>query len=89
MGFRTGVIAALGLLALTGCAAEPADTPGAPAQPRIERLSDNLFMVPVARDDRGCVMYRMRTRRSWSERTFYWRVGPGHYSNNPQAARCA
>jgi hypothetical protein len=51
-------------------------------------LSDELFMVPVARDDRGCVVYRVASSSHRFDRTAFWRVAEGHFSTNPEAARC-
>jgi hypothetical protein len=77
---------ALGLAACAGVGDEP---PGAPAEPKIERLGQYLYMVPVARDPRGCVVYLAESPLRRNDRSPYWRVDKGHFSTDPKAARCA
>ena len=88
MDFRKAVFCTALILALAGCGGLPDEPPGALSTPKPERLSDQLFMIPFARDDRGCVLYQVRTPRPTRDRTIYWRIGPGHFSDDPSAARC-
>ena len=83
-------IAAAALVAgLAACAAPGTETPGAPEKPAIERLGEYLYMVPVARDERGCVVYRVESPLRRFDRALYWRLGEGNFTTNPTAAECA
>jgi hypothetical protein len=82
-------VAAAALMALlTGCSGLGGDPPGAPSNPQIERLGDYIYMVPVARDPRGCVVYRVESPFRQSDRAPYWRVGKGNFTTDPMAVRC-
>ena len=87
MDFRAVTAAAI-MLALAGCSGLGYEAPGAPADPQIERLGQYLYMVPVARDRRGCVVYRVESPLRQTDRAFYWRVGKGNFTTDPMAARC-
>ena len=87
MGLRT--LAAVGLaLAATACGSLGSAPPGAPAEPVVERLGPQLFMVPFARDERGCVVYRLESPRRQGSQALYWRIGKGNFTTNPDAATC-
>lgn len=82
-------VTAAGLvLALAACAAPATEPPGAPAEPKIERLGQFLYMVPVARDERGCVVYRVESPLRLFDRSLYWRAGEGDFTTDPAAAEC-
>jgi hypothetical protein len=86
-GLKISALLSVSLLA--ACVGGGGEAPGALAEPKIERLSERLFMVPVARDNRGCVLYRVRSPKRQEDRSIYWRVAPGHFSTDPESARCA
>ena len=87
MDFRPVTAAAL-MLAASACAGPATDPPGAPAEPKIERLGQFLYMVPVARDERGCVVYRVESPFRRFDRALYWRAGEGDFTTDPTAATC-
>lgn len=76
------------MLALAACGTPAAEPPGAPAEPKIERLGQFLYMVPVARDERGCVVYRVESPFRRFDRALYWRAGEGDFTTDPTAATC-
>ncbi len=88
MVIRTAIIG-FGALLISSCASLTADPPGGLSDPKIERLSDTLLMVPVARDKRGCVLYRVTSPYRRGDTAIYWRVGEGHFTTDPTAVRCA
>tara|TARA_R110002096_G_scaffold35929_7_gene100779 strand:- start:190 stop:441 length:252 start_codon:yes stop_codon:yes gene_type:complete len=61
---------------------------GALPDPGIEPLTDGVFMVPVDRDATGCVRYRVISDRRLGDYTVYWRVEPGHFTDNRTQADC-
>lgn len=76
------------MLALAACTAPATEPPGAPAEPKIERLGQFLYMVPVARDKRGCVVYRVESPFRRFDNALYWRAGEGDFSTDPASAKC-
>jgi hypothetical protein len=34
-------------------------------------------------------LYRVRSPKRQEDRSIYWRVAPGHFSTDPESARCA
>ena len=87
MGFRAASLAILAL-ALAGCVTDQAGPPGGLSTPHVERLGQYLYMVPVARDKRGCVVYVVESPLRRGDRSPYWRVGKGNFTTDPKAARC-
>ena len=82
------VTTAVLMLALAACAAPATEPPGAPAEPKIERLGQFLYMVPVARDECGCVVYRVESPFRRFDNALYWRAGKGDFTTDPAAAEC-
>lgn len=74
-------LALVGLAA--GCTRE-----GALREPNIEYLGAGVFMVPVDRDETGCVRYRLVSERKRGDYTVYWRIAEGYYTNNRASADC-
>ena len=87
MGFRAAPFAILAL-ALAGCVTGQAGPPGGLSEPHVERLGQYLYMVPVARDKRGCVVYLVESPFRRNDRSLYWRVGKGNSTTDPTAVRC-
>ena len=95
---RTGLIFALvasAAIALGGCAgaassSRTAHTAPAAAQPlpAAEKLGQDLLMVPVARDGRGCVQYRMQSARRPRIEAVFYRTHAGDFSTIEAEAAC-
>ncbi len=84
MGIRWKAVLLLALAGLaTGCTRE-----GALREPNIEYLGAGVFMVPVDRDETGCVRYRLFSERAPGDYTVYWRIDEGYYTNNRANADC-
>ncbi len=79
---------ALITLAVAACTALPGEAPGALEEPEIERLGQFLYMVPVARDERGCVVYLVKSPFRRFDQALYWRIGKGDFTTDPTAVRC-
>ena len=88
MGLRTATFAFIALFA-AGCVTPPAEPAGGLSEPHVERLGQYLYMVPVARDKRGCVIYLVESPLRRGDRSLYWRVGEGNFTTDPAAADCA
>lgn len=71
------------LLLAAACARE-----GALREPPIEYLGAGVLMVPVDRDETGCVRYRLLAEGSQADHTVYWRVAKGNFTNNRANAAC-
>ncbi len=69
--------------ALSACAGA-----GAERNPEMEYLGAGVLMVPVNRDETGCVRYRMLSGLQPDDFTVYWRIEPGHFTNNRINAAC-
>jgi hypothetical protein len=69
--------------ALSACAGA-----GAERSPKIEYLGAGVLMVPVDRDETGCVRYRMLSELQPNDFTVYWRIDAGHFTNNRINAAC-
>jgi len=67
----------------SGCTRE-----GALREPGIEYLAAGVFMVPVDRDETGCVRYRLISDRGAPDYTVYWRIEPRYFTNNRHSADC-
>lgn len=81
---KPAALLALALVVLaSGCARE-----GALREPKIEYLTAGVFMVPVDRDETGCVRYRMISEREPPDYTVYWRIEPGYFTSNRHSADC-
>lgn len=76
-------------LSLAGCVTSQSEPPGGLSEPHVERLGQYLYMVPVARDKRGCVVYLVESPFRRDDRSLYWRIGKGNFTTDPAAARCA
>jgi len=94
MWVRTG-LAGLLALALSGCAGAQAGrtagadrNDGARALPAAEQLADDLYMVPIARDGRGCVQYRMQSDRRPRLQALFYRTQAGDFSTIEAEAAC-
>jgi len=88
-------LAGLLALALSGCAGGQAgrtasvDRSESPrALPAAEQLADDLYMVPIARDGRGCVQYRMQSDRRPRLQALFYRTGAGDFSTIEAEAAC-
>ena len=80
--WRTAIVAIIvGLSA--ACARQ-----GALPNPSIEALADGIFMIPVDRDEAGCVRYRVISEKRPDDFTVYWRIAEGYYTNNRASADC-
>ena len=77
------VLALLLVVLASACARE-----GALREPGIEYLTAGVFMVPVDRDETGCVRYRLISDQGLPDYTVYWRVEPGHFTDNRRSADC-
>lgn len=89
MGVREkGMIIVAAGLALAAC---NTTTPrqGALAEPAIEPLADGVFMIPVNRDQAGCVRYRLISARRPGDTRVYWRIGSGEFTDNRAEADCS
>ena len=87
-------------LALAGCASDAARAPMAAPPPPVaqaeaprplpaaERLGDDLVMVPVARDGRGCVQYQMIAEREQPLSAVFYRTYAGDFSTIEEEAAC-
>lgn len=88
MDIRT-ITVAIVTLATAACTTLAGEAPGALEKPEIERLGLYLYMVPVARDERGCVVYLVESPFRRFDKALYWRIGKGDFTTDPTAARCA
>ncbi|MCA8927041.1 MAG: hypothetical protein KDC18_03165 [Alphaproteobacteria bacterium] len=61
---------------------------GALRNPQIEYLGAGVLMVPIDRDDTGCVRYRLISEARPGDYTVYWRIDEGNYTNNRASADC-
>lgn len=65
-------------------------TPAPPMRPlpAAETLAQGLKMVPVARDARGCVQYRMQSATRPSLAKMFYRTNGGDFSTIEEEAAC-
>lgn len=61
----------------------------AAALPAAERLDADLVMVPVARDGRGCVQYRLQSDRRPRLEALFYRTRAGDFSTIEAEAACS
>mgnify|MGYP003700712391 CR=1 FL=1 len=92
---ETRILLAIALGAsLAGCASGsapvPSDIPAgaAGALPAAEVLDTDLWMIPVARDTRGCVQYRMHSESRPSLAAVFYRTRAGDFSTIEEEAAC-
>jgi hypothetical protein len=99
-GERLAFTIAIGLL-LAGCASDAPPTGSRQAQefrqdrqlqmqplPAAEFLSQDLRMVPVARDGRGCVQYRLESEARPGLNALFYRTVAGDFSTIKEEASC-
>ena len=87
-------IAVAGALALAACTTNGGGGPAAVRTnastplPAAERLDAGLMMVPVARDGRGCVQYRLESERRPRLDALFYRTRAGDFSTIEAEAAC-
>lgn len=86
-------IALAGALALAACTTSGGGgaavrTNASTPLPAAERLDSGLMMVPVARDGRGCVQYRLESERRPRLDALFYRTRAGDFSTIEAEAAC-
>ena len=81
----------LSMIGLAACGSPSSTTDrstGRLAPAAAEEIGDDLWMVPVARDDRGCVQYRLHSNSRQTLHAVFYRTPLGAYSTNRAEAVC-
>ena len=97
MRIRIGLVASAALL-LPACGSSDAPQADAArevprpapqrALPASEQLASDLVMVPIGRDQRGCVVYQLESQSRPAMQSVFYRTRGGDFSTIEEEATC-